>query len=166
LTPLRRRRWLLERSVVGGTSAVPVGGRHVAVAHTKRVRELNVAGRDDPPTASTCGPEASTTTRASAETISSHTSPGRRGGDGRPRRNEDRQLALVFLWATVGSQLKQYCRRLDIPAGTEPFAGPIQMRDKLVYGSVLALDAEVVSDTCVLNGPELHELVTDLRSAL
>ncbi len=45
-------------------------------------------------------------------------------------RNEDRQLALVFLWTNVGSQLKQYCRRLDIPAGTEPFAGPIQMRDR------------------------------------
>jgi len=45
-------------------------------------------------------------------------------------RNEDRQLALVFRWTNVGSQLKQYCRRLDIPAGTEPFAGPIQMRDR------------------------------------
>lgn len=81
-------------------------------------------------------------------------------------RNVDRQLALVFLWANVSSQLKQYCRRLDIPAGTEPFAGPIQMRDKIVYGSVHALDAVVVWDTCVLNGPELHELVTDLRAAL
>lgn len=81
-------------------------------------------------------------------------------------RNEDRQLALVFLWANVGSQLKQYCRRLDIPSGTGPFAGPIHMRDKVVYGSVRALDPEVIWDTCVLNGPELHELVTDLRSAL
>lgn len=81
-------------------------------------------------------------------------------------RNEDRQLTMVFLWANVGSQLKQYCRRLDIPSGTEPFASPIQMRDKLVYGSVQAVDAEVVRDTCILNGPELHELVTDLHSAL
>ncbi|HNI33876.1 MAG TPA: hypothetical protein PLV93_00680 [Microthrixaceae bacterium] len=81
-------------------------------------------------------------------------------------RNKDRQLALVFLWANVGSQLKQYCRRLDVPAGTEPFAGPIQMRDKLIYGSVRALDPEVVWDTCVLNGPELHELLTNIRSAL
>lgn len=81
-------------------------------------------------------------------------------------RSSDRQLTLVFLWANVGSQLKQYCRRLGIPTGTEPFAGPTQMRDRLVYGSVQALDAEVVWDTCVVNGPELHELVTDLRSAL
>lgn len=91
-----------------------------------------------------------------------------RVAEGRERfdRNDDRQLALVFLWANVGSQLKQHCRRRDIPAGREPFAGPIQMRDKLVYTSVQALDADVVWETCVVNGPELHEFVTDLRSAL
>ena len=99
---------------------------------------------------------------ASLDRIAERVAEGRAFFD----RNEDRQLALVFLWANVGSQLKQYCRRLDIPAGAEPFAGPIQMRDKLVYGSVRALDAEVVWDTCVRNGPELYELVTVLRAAL
>lgn len=78
----------------------------------------------------------------------------------------DRQLALVFLWANIGSQLKQYCRNLGIPNGTEPFASPIEMRDRLVYGSVLTLDPQVVWDTCVIDGPQLHELIANLRSAV
>jgi hypothetical protein len=81
-------------------------------------------------------------------------------------RSDDRQLTMVFLWTNVGSQLKQFCRLLDIPAGTEPFAGPIRMRDKLVYGSVQSIDPVVIWDTCVVNGPELHELVSDLLAAL
>ncbi len=72
---------------------------------------------------------------------------------------------MVYLWANIGSQLKQYCRLAGIPLGTEPFAGPIQMRDKLVYGSVQALDATIVWDTCVKNGPELQGLVNDLLAA-
>lgn len=80
--------------------------------------------------------------------------------------SQDRQLSLVYLWANIGSQLKQYCRKLEIPPGTEPFAGPVQMRDRLVYGSVLALDARLVWDTCVISGPELRRLIGDLRSAL
>lgn len=99
---------------------------------------------------------------AALNRIAERVSEGRAAFD----RSDDRQLAMVFLWANVGSQLEQYCRRLGIPAGTEPFAGPIQMRDKLVYGSVQGLDADVVWATCLVDGPELHELVTDLRAAL
>lgn len=80
--------------------------------------------------------------------------------------SQDRQLALGYLWTNIGSQPKQYCRKPEIPPGTEPFAGPVQMRDRLVYRSVLALDAQLVWDTCVINGPERRRLVSDLRSAL
>lgn len=40
------------------------------------------------------------------------------------------------------------------------------MRDRLVYGPIGSLDPEIIWDTCVINGPELDELVTKLRSAL
>ena len=78
----------------------------------------------------------------------------------------DRQLALVFLWVNVGSQLKRYCRKRSIQTGTEPFAGPIRMRDKLVYGTLLDPRAGIVWDTCVRDGPELRVLLTDLRATL
>lgn len=99
---------------------------------------------------------------AALDSVSRYVSEGRQQFD----HSVDRQLALVFLWANIGSQLKQYCRNLGIPNGTEPFAGPIQMRDRLMYGSVLTLDPQVVWDTCIHDGPELHELIANLRSAL
>ena len=99
---------------------------------------------------------------AALERVSAYVDGGRASFDA----STDRQLALVFLWANIGSQLKQYCRIRDVPPGTEPFAGPIQMRDRLVYGSVLTLDSEVVWHTCVIDGPALRELIDDIRSAL
>lgn len=78
----------------------------------------------------------------------------------------DCQLALVSLWANVGSQLKQYCRKRGITAGTEPFSGPIRMRDKLVYGALPDLRADVVWGTCVHDAPELRVLIADLRVTL
>ena len=78
----------------------------------------------------------------------------------------DRQLALVFLWVNVGSLLKQYCRKLEIANGTEPFSGPIRMRDKLVYGALPDLRSDVVWETCVRDGPDLRTLLADLRAAL
>jgi hypothetical protein len=88
--------------------------------------------------------------------------------EGRPMfdSSRDRQLALAFLWVNIGSLLKQYCRKLDIELGTEPFSGPIKMRDKIAYGPVAALSADIVWDTCVRDGPTLRNLVADLRSAL
>lgn len=80
-------------------------------------------------------------------------------------RSRERQLALVFLWANIGSQLKQLCRVLHIPNGVEPFVGPIQMRDRLVYGSVHALDPDIVWETCVRDGPPLRELIVSMRTA-
>ncbi|MDE3202901.1 MAG: hypothetical protein KGQ66_01615 [Acidobacteriota bacterium] len=80
--------------------------------------------------------------------------------------SSDRQLALVLLWVNVGSQLKQYCRKRSIPGGTEPFAGPIRMRDKLVYGSLPDLRASIVWDTCIRDGPDLQVLLRDLRATL
>lgn len=96
------------------------------------------------------------------EAIAERVSSGREAYDG----SVDRQLALVFLWVNVGSQLKQYCRKCSIPTGTEPFAGPIRMRDKLVYGAMPDLRASIVWDTCVRDAPELRVLITDLRAAL
>lgn len=81
-------------------------------------------------------------------------------------RSSDRQLALVFLWANVGSLLKQFCRRTDIPRGTDPFAGPIKMRDRLIYSSVATLDREIVWDTCVIDGPRLRRVLSDLAAAV
>lgn len=40
------------------------------------------------------------------------------------------------------------------------------MRDRLVYGPISSLDSEIIWDTCIINGPELHELVNKLRSAI
>ena len=96
------------------------------------------------------------------EAIAERVSGGRHAFDG----SVDRQLALVLLWVNVGSQLKQYCRKCSIPTGTEPFAGPIRMRDKLVYGALPDLRAGIVWDTCVRDGPELRVLLTDLRATL
>jgi len=88
-------------------------------------------------------------------------------GEGRLEfdRSIDRRLALVFLWANVGSQLKQYCRLVAIPPGIEPFAGPIQMRDKLVYGPISGIDPELVWETCVVDGPELATYLSRLLSS-
>ncbi len=54
----------------------------------------------------------------------------------------------------------------SIPGGTEPFAGPIRMRDKLVYGSLPDLRASIVWDTCIRDGPDLQVLLRDLRATL
>lgn len=78
----------------------------------------------------------------------------------------DRQLALVFLWTNVGSVLRQYCRQLRLAPGTEPFAGPIKMRDKLIYGALADLRPDIVWDTCVHDAPTLRALLTELRAAL
>lgn len=77
----------------------------------------------------------------------------------------DRQLALVFLWANIGSHLKQYARNTHIEVGVGPFARPIQMRDRLIYGSVRALDPTIVWQTCVADGPALRQLIIGLRAA-
>lgn len=88
--------------------------------------------------------------------------------EGRAKFDEsvDRQLALVFLWVNVGSLLKQFSRRHRIEPGTAPFARPVQMRDKLVYGPLSGLRPDVVWDTCVHDGPTLRALLTELRATL
>jgi hypothetical protein len=62
--------------------------------------------------------------------------------------------------------LKQYCRRLNIPLGVEPFSGPVKMRDKMAYGPVTALSPDVVWETCVQDAPVLRSLLSDLRGVL
>lgn len=99
---------------------------------------------------------------AALERISGYVDDGREAFD----RSTDRQMATVFLWANVGSQLKQYCRINDIASGTGPFAGPIQMRDRLVYGSVLGLDPVIVWQTCTTDGPALREFLAGLLTSL
>jgi hypothetical protein len=99
---------------------------------------------------------------AALEAIAERVSEGRHRFDD----SVDRQLALVFLWVNVGSQLKQYGRKRSIVSGTEPFAGPIRMRDKLAYGALPDLRAGVVWETCVRDGPELRVLLADLRATL
>jgi uncharacterized protein with HEPN domain len=78
--------------------------------------------------------------------------------------SSDRRLALVFLWVDVGSLLKQFSRKRRIEPGTAPFARPIQMRDKLVYGPLTGLQPAVVWDTCVHDAPPLRTLLTELRA--
>lgn len=78
----------------------------------------------------------------------------------------DRQFGLAFLWVNIGSLLKQYCRKLDIELGTEPFSGPIKMRDKIAYGPIAGLSADIIRDTCIQDGPALRNLIADLRDAL
>jgi uncharacterized protein with HEPN domain len=96
------------------------------------------------------------------ERIANYVAEGRGAFDA----SADRQLAMVFLWANVGSQLKQYCRKREISARTEPFVGPIRMRDKLVYAALPDLRAGTVWNTCVRDGPELSVLLRDLLATL
>jgi uncharacterized protein with HEPN domain len=112
--------------------------------------------------ASTAGADELSAALNALERIANYVADGRGAFDA----SADRQLALVFLWANVGSQLKQYCRKCNISAGTEPFAGPIRMRDKLVYAALPDLRAGTVWDTCVRDGPELSVLLADLRATL
>lgn len=81
-------------------------------------------------------------------------------------RSRDRQLALAFLWVNIGSLLKQYCRKRDVPLGAEPFSAPIKMRDKIAYGHIAALSAEIIWETCAHDAPALRDLIVDLREAL
>jgi hypothetical protein len=90
------------------------------------------------------------------------TAEGRAVFDG----SRDRQPALTFLWVNIGSLLKQYCRKLDIPLGTEPLSAPIKMRDKIAYGPVAALSTDIIWETCVQDAPTLRGLIADLREAL
>ncbi len=80
--------------------------------------------------------------------------------------SRDRQLALTFLWVNIGSLLKQYCRKCDIPVGTEPFSAPVKMRDKIAYGPVAALSADIIWETCTRDTRALRDLLADLREAL
>jgi uncharacterized protein with HEPN domain len=77
----------------------------------------------------------------------------------------DRQFAMIFLWVNVGSLLKQYCRGRGIPLGSEPFAGPIRMRDKLLYGPIAGLRTDIVWETCASDAPTLRVLLSDLLAA-
>ena len=80
--------------------------------------------------------------------------------------SEDRRWALAFLWVSVGSALKQFCRLRGIEQGRSPFPGPIRMRDRLCYRRASAVSPRILWDTCVHDADGLMLLLRDLRSAL
>lgn len=78
----------------------------------------------------------------------------------------DRRLALAYCWVNIGSQLKQFARKTNLPRGTvTPLSKPIKMRDKLAYGPLPLLRTDIVWDTSVHDGPPLREFVADLLAA-
>lgn len=79
----------------------------------------------------------------------------------------DRQLvyrhALVAYWISVGSGLKQYCRRRNIKQGTCPFSDPIKMRDRLTYRSLTRVDADVLWRSSIEDAPSLAAVLSELE---
>ena len=75
--------------------------------------------------------------------------------------SQDRQWAMAYLWVNVGSLLKQLCRVHGVPLGTEPFSGPIRLRDKLAYGPASRLEPSIVWETSRAYGPRLHAVLSD-----
>ena len=80
--------------------------------------------------------------------------------------SEERRWALGFLWVSVGSALKQFCRRRGIAQGSSPFPGPIRMRDRLCYRPPSTVSARILWDTCMRDTDALTALLLDLRAAL
>jgi uncharacterized protein with HEPN domain len=88
--------------------------------------------------------------------------------DGRPNfdASEQRRWATAFLWISVGSALKQFCRRRAITQASSPFPGAIRMRDRLCYRPPSTISTRILWDTCVHDTDPLTDLLRDLRAAL
>lgn len=80
--------------------------------------------------------------------------------------SEVRRWALAYLWITVGSALKQFCRLRDIPQNSSPFPGPIRMRDRLCYRPPSTLSGRILWDTCRNDTDQLIALLIGIRTAL
>ena len=80
--------------------------------------------------------------------------------------SEELVWAAAYLWISVGSALKQFCRLRGIEQGSSPFPGPIRMRDRLCYRSPSTVSSRILWDTCVSDADDLAELLRDLHAAL
>jgi hypothetical protein len=80
--------------------------------------------------------------------------------------SEDRRWALAFLWVSVGSALKQFCRLQGIEQGSSPFPGPIRMRDRLCYRPPSTVSPRILWDTCVHDADPLAGLLRDLKAVI
>jgi uncharacterized protein with HEPN domain len=80
--------------------------------------------------------------------------------------SEDHRWALAFLWLSVGSALKQFCRLRGIEQGSSPFPGPIRMRDRLYYRPPSTVSPRILWDTCLHDADPLALLLRDLRAVV
>ncbi len=78
----------------------------------------------------------------------------------------ERRLSLAYCWVCVGHSLNRYCELRGVPRGSQPFANPIAMRNKLAHQHLWQLADAVLWDTCATNTSGLVQALTQLRASL